>query len=248
MHKRTQFKVDSLSHLLSYILGHRPDEFGLLPDPEGFVPYKDLLQAIHEESGWGYVRQGHIQEVLYGRDRSLFDAAEDRIRAVERRWNLDLENPPETLPKLLYAAVRRRAHAHVMERGLRPERFAVLSGEPDMALRIGSRKDPRPVLLEIHAAPARDQGVPFFPFGQLYLAREIAPRFITGPPVEEQEEGAQKEEKREGEKPARTPAGFAPGTFLLDARRDPDLKRRIKGRKAKGWKEESRKLRKRRDA
>ncbi len=69
MHKRTQFKVDSLSRFLSYVLGHRPDEFALVPDPEGFVSYKDLLQAINEEPGLGYVRQGHIHEVLFGKDR-----------------------------------------------------------------------------------------------------------------------------------------------------------------------------------
>jgi putative RNA 2'-phosphotransferase len=247
VHRRTQFKVDSLSRLLSYVLGHRPDEFGLAPDPEGFIPYKDLLQAIHEEPGWGYVRQGHIHEVLYGKDRPLFDAAEDRLRAVERRWTLDLETSPETLPKILHVAVRRRAHAYVLERGLRSDRFLVLSGNPDMALRIGKRKDPKPVLLEIHTTPAREQGVQFWTFGQLYLAREIAAGFISGPPVEV-EESAEKEANKPGEKAAGKPTEFSPGTFLLDVRKDPDPKRRIKGRKAKGWKEESRKLRRRRDA
>jgi putative RNA 2'-phosphotransferase len=248
VHRRTQFKIDSLSHLLSYVLGRRPDEFGLVPDPDGFVPYKDLLQAIHEEDGWGYVRQGHIHEVLYGKDRPLFHAAEDRLRAVERRWSLDLEAASEALPKILYVAVRRRAHAHAMERGLRSERFVVLCGDPDMALRIGKRKDPKPVLLEIHTTPAREQGVSFLAFGQLHLAREIAPGFISGPPVEVEEEGARKEEKGEGEKPARKASEFTPGTFLLDVQKDPDLKRRVKGRQARGWKEDSRKLRRRRDA
>lgn len=247
MHRRSRIKVDSLSHLLRYVLGRRPDEFGLVPDPEGFVPYKDLLQAIHEETGWGYIRQGHIHEVLYGKDRPLFDAAEDRIRAVERRWNLDLGTPPETLPKILYVAVRRGAHAYVMERGLRSERPLMLSGDPDMALRIGKRKDPKPVLLEVHASQAREEGVSFVSFGGLYLTREVDPRFISGPPVEEEEEKTRRDEKPAGERTAPKPADFTPGTFLLTVHRDPDARRRTRGRKAKGWKEESRKLRKRRD-
>jgi putative RNA 2'-phosphotransferase len=246
--KRTQIKVDSLSRLLTYVLGHSPDEFGLLPDEEGFVPYKDLLQAIHEEPGWGYVRQGHIHEVLYGKDRPLFESGEDRLRAAERRWSLETENSCETLPKILYVAVRRKAHANALERGLRSGRFLALSADPEMALRIAKRKDPKPVLLEVHTGPALEQGVPFFAFGRLYLAKEIRPEFISGPPVEEQEETAPREDRQEGERPAGKPAQFTPGTFLLDARRDPDPKRRIKGRKARGWKEESRKLRKGRDA
>jgi putative RNA 2'-phosphotransferase len=116
-----------------------------------------------------------------------------------------------------------------------------------MALRLGRRKDPKPVLLEVHTGPALEQGVAFFAFGLLVLAREIRPEFLSGPPVEEREETVPREDTREKERPAGKPATFTPGTFLLDVRRDPDPKRRIKGRKARGWKEESRKLRKRRD-
>ena len=83
-----QHEIDKLGRFLVYILGHRPDEFGLLPDPSGYVPYKSLLQAIHEESGWGYVRRSHINEVLLGKDRPLFEALENRIRVLDRRWQL----------------------------------------------------------------------------------------------------------------------------------------------------------------
>jgi hypothetical protein len=38
----------------------------LVPDTEGFIGYKELLQAIHEEPGWGYVKLGDIREVLMG--------------------------------------------------------------------------------------------------------------------------------------------------------------------------------------
>ena len=40
------------------------------------------------------------------------------------------------------------------------------------------------------------------------------------------------------------PVDFTPGTFPLDAARDPDLRRRAKGKKRRGWKEEARKIRK----
>ena len=46
--KKKQIKVDAFSRLMIYILGHGPDEFGLVPDKKGFVTYKELLQAIHE--------------------------------------------------------------------------------------------------------------------------------------------------------------------------------------------------------
>ena len=99
MQRKSQIRVTDLSRFLIYILAHRPDEFGLVPDSIGFITMKELLRAIHEEPGWGYVREGHIREVLIGKDRALFAWEEDRIRAVEKRWHLDLQTPSENTPK-----------------------------------------------------------------------------------------------------------------------------------------------------
>ncbi len=225
-----------------YILGHKPDEFGLVPDREGFVTYKEFLWALHEEPGWGYVREGHINEVLLGKDRALFEPEEHRIRALDRRWTLDLENPTHALPKILFVAVRRKAHPVVMEKGLKAMegRPLVLSPDPEMAVRIGRRRDHKPVVLEIMAASAREAGIFFYTFGLLYLTDQIPAQFINGPPVSREDVRIpeRKREKREAGRP-----NFEAGTFVLDLDRDPDRSRRAKGRKRKGWKEEARKSR-----
>ena len=129
-----------------YILGHRPHEFGLIPDPEGFVTYKELIRAVNEEPGWSYVRRANINEVLLGANRDLFQTLEEKIRAVERRWVLDLDRPALSLPKILYTGIRRRAHPFIMEKGLRPitgGKFHVLSPEREMAERIGKKNNRR---------------------------------------------------------------------------------------------------------
>jgi len=68
---------------MAYVLGHRPDEFGLVPDAEGFVRLKDLLRALSEEPGWGYVRKSHIHEVLITCRGDAFVTEDDRIKAVQ---------------------------------------------------------------------------------------------------------------------------------------------------------------------
>ena len=239
--KRNQIRADSLCSLLSFILGRKPDEFGLVPDAEGYLTYKELLWAIHEEPGWSYVRQGHVREVLIGRGSSLFEWDENRIRVVKRNWTLDLEAPAATVPKILYVCVRRRAHPSVMEEGLKSERYLVLSPEREMAIRIGRRRDQKPVMLEVMTGPAQKQGVPFYSFGQLFLAAEIPPRFISGPPV-----SREAEEKKQAEKPLPAQPDFLGGTFVLDVHRDPDRSRRFGGKKQRGWKEEARGLRRKR--
>jgi len=233
--------------MLTYILAYRPDEFGLIPDEEGFVRYKDLFKALHEENGWRHVRRSHINEMLMGGDRALFEAEDDRIRSQERHWILNTDNDLP-LPGLLYTPVRRRAHPVAMERGLKAERNSYLALSPDreMALRMGHRRDQHPVLLEIPAAAAGKKGVQIFPFGDLFLAPEIPAHCISGPLpskdlVEKEEKKADKKQK-----PHAGLQSATPGSFILDPQRDPDPSRKSRGKKRKGWKEEARKMRRRR--
>lgn len=179
-----------------YILGHRPDEFGLVPDVEGFVTYKELLWAINEEPGWSYVRQGHIHEVLSGKNRALFQAEDNQIRVFERHWHLDLEDPSHSLPKILFIPVRRKAHSAVMEKGLISieGKYLALASDQDMALRMGRRRDQTPVLLEIMAAAAQKEEIYFYSFGHLFLTNQIPARFIFGPPVSKEDVKGPREE------------------------------------------------------
>ncbi|HBF42158.1 MAG TPA: hypothetical protein DDW42_00740 [Desulfobacteraceae bacterium] len=261
-----QIKVNQLSRLLIYILGHRPDEFGLVPDLDGFVVYKELIQAIHEEPGWSYVRRSHINEVLLGKNRPLFQPEENRIRVLERRWRLDFDDAARSPgrprgkfsygqdmdsrqkpPKILYIPVRRRAHPVVMEKGLKSSegRYLALSAEEDMALRIGKRRDQKPVLLEIMAWDAEKEGVLLYPFGNLFLTNQIPAKYISGPPVskevlERRSDGGTREERVRP-----VASNLTPGTFSLDIARDTGRFQKTKGKKRKGWKEEARNLRKR---
>jgi putative RNA 2'-phosphotransferase len=243
--RHQEFKQDGLSRFLVYVLGHRPDEFGLLPNLEGFINFKELLQALHEETGWSYVRQSHLNELLMGKGRALFETSDKGIRSRVRHWEVKLAEPLQSLPKVLYTPVRRRAHPVVMEKGLefKDGRYVTLSSIRDMALRIGRRRDQQPVILEVVAMAARDEGISFNSLGDLFFSPQIPAKFISGPPVHEKafQEHRATPVKKEGPLPSQF--DFAPGSFLLDAHRDPDPFRRAKGRKRFGWKEEAKKTR-----
>lgn len=245
--RHQQIKVENLSRFLVYVLGLRPDEFGLVPDMDGFVSYKELLQAMHEEEGWRYVRQSHINEVLMGKDRQLFQTEGKRIRVLEKKWDLDLHTPAPAPPRILFIAVRKRAHPVVMENGLisKDGMHLVLSPDKKMAERIGKRRDHHPVVLEIMSGIAEEQGIRFYSFGNLFVCPHIPSRFIAGPPVPKEVLEKRHEDREKKSKAAPIQDDPAPGTFSLDSARDPDLRRRAKGKKRKGWKEEARKLRKR---
>jgi putative RNA 2'-phosphotransferase len=241
MSKKNQFKSHNIGYMMAYVLGHRPFEFGLVPDAEGFVSFKELIQAFHEEPGWGHVKEGSIREVLMGEDRFLFESNEGRIRANDRRWAFDrVENQ---LPaKILFLAIRRKAHPAVMEKGLMPIGGTgyILSPDREMAERIGRRRDPQPVLLEIMAEAAQKERIVFLRLGELFLTPEIPVRFIAGPPVSKSIIKARQEmEVKKQTQPVATQ--FQPGTFVLDLEGDPHVPRKDKGRKKRSWKEAARK-------
>jgi len=75
------------------------------------------------------------------------------------------------------------------------------------------------------------------------LSLDIPARFISGPQVSKEvmERRSQAEAKKDKTMPR--PVDFTPGSFSLDISRDPDLHRRAKGKKQRGWKEDARRIR-----
>jgi putative RNA 2'-phosphotransferase len=174
-----------LGQLMAYVLGHRPDEFGLVPDAEGFVRLKDLLRALSEEPGWGYVRKSHIHEVLITCRADTFVTEDDRIKAAHPQKSVS-PVPGVVPPKLLYHCVRQKAYPVVCQEGLSPmgQQHVFLATTEGMALRMGKRRDSKPVLVTVQAQRASEVGVAFFMQGELiYIVDHVPLGYFSGPPL-----------------------------------------------------------------
>jgi len=239
-------QVTALSKLMSYILRHRPDEFGLVLDEDGFISLKELQQAIAEEAGCSHVRRSHITEVILTSDRERFEVEDERIRATYGHSHPHtIRYEPTAPPRILYHGTRRKAYPHILQQGLDPmgRQYVHLATSPELAMRIGKRRDPQPVLLEIQAQRASEDGIIFYQANPLiYLANHITPDYITGPPIPKVLPEKQRTEKRQPEKREEPPLERElPGSVLLNVRMEP-LHKKAKGRT---WKETSRKHRRR---
>jgi putative RNA 2'-phosphotransferase len=206
--------VEKLAKLLDYVLGRQPDEFGLVTDAEGYVRVKDLLKALSEEPGWRHVRLNHIRETVMTLRQPTVELSDSRIRALDRSCLI----PPasaETLPKLLYHAVRRRAWPVVLEKGVTASDAApqiVLAQDLPMAQRLGRRIDPSPVILTVNTSRARQLGMTFMCAGRrLFTIDRLLPGTFSGPPLPKQPAEPKKRIAPDEPKPSRTP-----GSFLLD--------------------------------
>ncbi len=227
-----------LSKFVAYVLGRRPDAFGLIADADGYFKIKDLLKALAEEEGWRHVRRSHLDEILLTVPNPPIELNRDRIRAKEFH-HIPRPGRAESLPKLLYTCVRTRAYPHVAKKGITPSwhTSVVLCACPKMAERIGRRSDRSPVLLTVHVGKSMAEQVAFYQAGEaIYLAEQIPTGCFTGPPLPKEPPKQAPQKDPEPPKPA--------GSFQVD----PDMLRQRhlpKGRKKEiDWKKERKRMKK----
>ncbi|MDD3579979.1 MAG: RNA 2'-phosphotransferase [Desulfobacca sp.] len=235
-------RLESLGRMLTYILSHRPDEFGLVLDAQGWLPIKELLRALSEEPGWGFVRRSHLQDAVYLLTPRRFEISANLIRSLPAGAALCRAAESEWPPALLYRAITRKSHAVVAQQGLRPtpDGQLILARNVEMAQRIGQRRDPQAVLVTVQAQAAAAVGSQFYRYGEeLFLTTAIPLNFLQVPPCP----------KEEAKKPAPKPSTpeelrhttAIPGSVLLDIQGRP-VNRSKEQRRKKGpeWKEQAR--------
>lgn len=201
---------EKLAKILSYILERNPAEFGLVPDPDGFVKIKEFFKALSEEDGLKYVRRANINEILITLPNPPVEISGSRIRG-KHPYKLPELIPTSNLPKILYTCVRRKAYPVVLDKGIFPMGFShvILSSVPEMAERIGKRKDSMPVLLVVQTQKSLDNGIIFYEAGgPLYLAESIPPGCFAGPALPKQKEVSTKREMPEKEASEKIPGSF----------------------------------------
>ncbi len=229
--------LKKLANLILYILERRPDEFGLVPDDQGYVKIKSLLRAVNEEEGFNYVRPFHIDDMLASCTDFQVEIKDSLIRA-KNIDNLTKKITDGNPPKLLFTCVRKKAYSFVLGNGIHPvgNDRVVLSATKEMAERIGNRFDQSPVLLTVHVRKALDAGVLFYSSGELYCSGHIPPSCFTGPPPPKQ-----KEEPKPAEKRNESSSKAMPGSYILNIELDEEKKRRTqlqRKRKEVDWKKE----------
>ncbi len=167
--------ISQLAKILQYILGRRPDEFGLLPDDHGYVKVKELIKVLHEEQ-WHHVRPGHLESLPLYVPKAGIEMDGNLIRALARDRLPVLSEAP-VVPKQLFAGIRRKAYATTLREGLGPQTHpakVLLYADRDLAVRVGRRRDAEPVIVTVQTTVAQRAGIDFMRFGEaIYLATRI---------------------------------------------------------------------------
>jgi putative RNA 2'-phosphotransferase len=233
-------QLEALARMLAYILGHGPDEFGLVLAEDGSISLKQLQQALIHEPGWGFVRRQHLDQVVGLMQPPAFEVAEERICCLQP-GPLPRRRPGERPPALLYLAIPPKAHERVWQEGLKSAtgQELVLARTKETALKLGRRRAPAPILITIQAQAAAKTGLAFTGYGEeLFLALALPREFLqlpAPPPAEEKP------------KPLKPPSQPTPGSFIVDLSQPAAKPPRPRGKKAEPeWKSGARALRKKR--
>ena len=171
-----------LSKLLSLMLRHEPEQFGLLLDGQGFAPLEEVLRAVQNRKNWGAATLFDIRSVVQNSDKQRFEIEGDKIRARYGHSVAEkIEHAPIEPPEILFHGTSPHALEDIKKGGLRSmkRQYVHLSIEPQQARLVGSRHHPRPIILKVRAREAWQSGVKFYqPEARLFLADEVPAEWI----------------------------------------------------------------------
>ena len=173
-----------LSKTISHALRHKPEDYGLMLDAEGWVAVDDLLEALRRRLGSRRVIDlASIKTIIVESEKQRFELHDGKIRAFYgHSTSTKIEREAVTPPELLYHGTTYEAAQAILREGLRSmkRQYVHLSTDAKTARIVGLRRTGKPVILRISALEAHQQGIKFYLGNEdIWMADEIPPTFIS---------------------------------------------------------------------
>ncbi|HLG61148.1 MAG TPA: RNA 2'-phosphotransferase [Ktedonosporobacter sp.] len=154
-----------LSRTLAYALRHDPASFGITLDEEGWVPVQDLLAALRHRSAWRNVQEEDFTAIIAQSDKKRYEMQDGKIRAyyghsVAQKMKREAAIPPA----ILFHGTTREAAEAIKLDGLRAmnRQYVHLSADRATAWQVALRRTRKPVILEVAALQAHQDGIKFY--------------------------------------------------------------------------------------
>ncbi len=173
-----------LSKTISHALRHKPEQYGLTLDSEGWVSTHDLLAALRKRrEQWQHLQEADLAEMIAQSEKQRFEIRDGKIRAlyghsIPKKVERERLKPPA----ILYHGTTPQAAQTILAEGLKSmkRQYVHLSTDEETAIQVARRRTNHPVILKIAAAEAYQEGINFYPGNDtVWLADAIPPRFIS---------------------------------------------------------------------
>ncbi|HTT15408.1 MAG TPA: RNA 2'-phosphotransferase [Thermoplasmata archaeon] len=176
-------ELDHLGRVLTGILRHFPDRYGLTMEPNGWVSLPQIVRAVSQKHPmYHWLRVTHLVAIAETDAKGRYEVRDDLIRATYGHTvEVTLDLPTENVPDHLYYPVTHDEAAIVLEVGLKPSdrRKVHLSKTAEDARAAGAVRTPEPVILEIDTRRARDAGIVIMQAGRtVYLTDAVPAEYL----------------------------------------------------------------------
>jgi len=177
-------ELDHLGRVLTGILRHFPDRYGLTMEPHGWVSLPAIVRAISQKHpAYHWLRVAHLVAIAETDAKGRYEVRDDRVRATYGHTiEVDLDLPTENIPEFLYFPVTPEEVTIVLEVGLKPpDRKRVhLSKTAEDARAAGSVRTPEPVILEVDTHKAQSGGLVIMKAGKtVYLVDQVPAEYLS---------------------------------------------------------------------
>jgi putative RNA 2'-phosphotransferase len=176
-------ELDHLGRVMTGVLRHFPDKYGLTVDPQGWIELPKLVQAISSHHrGYHWLRVHHLVGIAESDAKGRYEVRDERVRATYGHTvEVELDLPTENIPAALFFPVTPDEAGIVLEVGLKPsDRKKVhLSRTAGDAHAAGAVRTPEPVILEVDAQSARADGIVIMQAGKtVFLVDQVPARYL----------------------------------------------------------------------
>lgn len=175
-------ETNAISKLLSYVLRHKPEEFNLTLDKQGWVSIEELLSCLKEQQH--LISKQQLHQVVVSNDKKRFTISEDglRIRAAQGHSTkqVTIEYTPQQPPVLLYHGTATRFIESIRQQGLLAgsRQYVHLSADTITAHKVAIRHG-KPILLKITSGEMYQQGYHFYQADNgVWLTEHVPIEFI----------------------------------------------------------------------
>jgi putative RNA 2'-phosphotransferase len=171
---------ERLSRFLTFLLRHKPKDYPLTIDREGFAPWQEVVDTVQER--FYDVSEEHIRSLIGGAEKKRFEIRGDKVRATYgHSFPVDLGAAEAEPPAKLYFGTARDLAQSMLRSGLIPRdrQYVHLSVTADEAESVAKRHDPSPAIIVVDAQAAHDEGIHFYESGPLFLVENVPAKFLS---------------------------------------------------------------------
>ncbi|KRM09834.1 RNA 2-phosphotransferase [Lentilactobacillus farraginis DSM 18382 = JCM 14108] len=179
---RLDRQLTRLSKRLSFVLRHHPEKIGIQLDQYGRVNLDTLIKKFNQHYGTP-LSKAVIKTIMQQSDKQRYAIEGPTIRALYGH-SIPVKplTPPAMPPEYLYHGTTHAAAELIKTDGLKKmdRDFVHLSANRQMAIQVGRRRDPQPVIFQVAAQQAAKNHLLFYPTKSgIWLVDAMPAAFLT---------------------------------------------------------------------